>query len=613
MRVSRLKITNFRGIAAAELMFSGHCLMVGQNNVGKSTICEALDLVLGQDRLHKFPPLDEYDFYNAQYLTQDEEPAPCPLRIEVVLTDISPEISRLCANYLEYWHSGEQRLLGANELAAVDATSTTACLRLETVGLYDPDDDEFTADTYFAHGPLRQDGDRHRVPKSIKRRIGFIYLRTLRTGTRALTLERGSLLDVILRIQGIRTGLWEKTIARLRELNPPLEQDHPGLVASLASIEARLGSYIPLEAASSAARLFVSQLTREHLRKTIAFFVSVSEGQNPVPFSEAGTGTINTLVLALLSFIADLNPDNIIFAMEEPEIALPPHTQRRIADYLLNKTTQAFVTSHSPYVIERFKPAQITILRRTSRAEVTGAVIGDIGVLDPYTYLRHARRGLAEAMLANAVLVAEGVSEVTALSAAARILERADQSLFPLDLAGVTLFDAGGDGQMPTFGAFFKALDLRTFAFYDRKARDPAQSQQFTDSFDINCEHQYPGIERLLATEVPLPHQWTFLSTIRDSGGHPNAGIPSSQPDDTRIRTLTEAVLTSRKGAGWTSRLLEFCLPEELPSTMVAFLRQVFAQFPRPATPTVGASPVAPGNGPTTPQAGPSEPGVSTA
>lgn len=42
-----------------------------------------------------------------------------------------------------------------------------------------------------------------------------------------------------------------------------------------------------------------------------------------------GTGTINTLVLALLSLIADLK-QNVIFAMEEPEIAIPPHTQKRI-------------------------------------------------------------------------------------------------------------------------------------------------------------------------------------------------------------------------------------------------------------------------------------------
>lgn len=47
MRVIKLKINNFRGIKSADLEFDGHTLLVGGNNVGKSTICDALDLVLG--------------------------------------------------------------------------------------------------------------------------------------------------------------------------------------------------------------------------------------------------------------------------------------------------------------------------------------------------------------------------------------------------------------------------------------------------------------------------------------------------------------------------------------------------------------------------------------
>jgi putative ATP-dependent endonuclease of OLD family len=45
MKVSKLSISKFRGIQEATLYFDGHALMVGKNNVGKSTICEALDLV----------------------------------------------------------------------------------------------------------------------------------------------------------------------------------------------------------------------------------------------------------------------------------------------------------------------------------------------------------------------------------------------------------------------------------------------------------------------------------------------------------------------------------------------------------------------------------------
>ncbi|RUV66240.1 ATP-binding protein, partial [Mesorhizobium sp. M1A.F.Ca.IN.020.30.1.1] len=158
--------------------------------------------------------------------------------------------------------------------------------------------------------------------------------------------------------------LWERSIKRLRELDPPIGDEAADLTPILKNIEARLAQYIPLRAPGDATKLYVSQLTREHLRKTLSFFLTTNEGQSAVPFFEAGTGTLNTLVLALLSFIAEAKPHNVIFAMEEPEIALPPHTQRRIANYLMENTQQCFVTSHSPYVIERFDPSQIHVLHR---------------------------------------------------------------------------------------------------------------------------------------------------------------------------------------------------------------------------------------------------------
>jgi len=50
--------------------------------------------------------------------------------------------------------------------------------------------------------------------------------------------------------------------------------------------------------------------------------------------------------------------------MEEPEIALPPHTQRRMVYFVSKTMGQAIVISHSPYVIERFTPEEIVVLNR---------------------------------------------------------------------------------------------------------------------------------------------------------------------------------------------------------------------------------------------------------
>lgn len=490
MRVLKLKIENFRGINNADLTFDGHTLLVGGNNVGKSTVCDALDLVLGPDRLGRFPPVEEFDFYNAKYLA-DDGVTPKPLRIEVILVNLSSEVERLCFAHTELWHLQEKRLLAQGQADQGVHPDVVRCLRLQTYAAYNPEEDEFEADTYFSHSPNSIDGELERVSKKVKRLFGFLYLRTLRTGSRALSLERGSLLDIILRLQGIRTGLWEKSIKRLRELDPLIDVDASDLTPVLDSIEKRLAQYIPIGRNGRATQLFVSQLTREHLRKTMSFFLSMAPDQEPVPFQDVGTGTLNTLVLALLSFIAEVKKENVIFAMEEPEIALPPHTQRRIAKYLLEETTQCFVTSHSPYVIERFDPSQIIILRRSPEATLAATVVSAGTTLKEKMYKRHARRGLAEAMLGPGVIVAEGITEHSALAAVAEKLESTNPNRYPLDLSGITIFPVDGDGSLPNFGAFFKTLGLKTYAFYDRKPRKSEENQKFVDAFDVPNETAY--------------------------------------------------------------------------------------------------------------------------
>ena len=584
MKVVRLAIENFRGIKSAQLLFDGHTLFVASNNVGKSTICEALDLVLGADRLNRFPPIDEFDFYNAHYmsaaLAEGEPPVLTKIRIEVVLVEPSEEVLIKCGGHLEFWHVAEKRLLGDGEAALANPPTSVRCLRLETIGEYDPEEDEFVAKTYFSRSPDEENGELKPVPRPIKRLFGFLYLRALRTGSRALSLERGSLLDIILRTKGIRTTLWERTIQRLRDLD--LEADAAEITPVLRSVEQRLSRYIAMEAPGHATKLHVSELTRDHLRKTMAFFLALSPDQSHVPFAHAGTGTLNTLVLALLSFIAELKPDTVIFAMEEPEIAVPPHTQRRIAHYLLTKTTQAFVTSHSPFVIERFEPSHTLLLSRDAGV-VSARKVSEAAGLTDREFKQYARWGLCECMLGKAAIVLEGLTEFHALPVAARRIEESLGVLGfqPLDILGATFFYAYGESNVPKFGKFFKTMGLKTFAFYDLVAnRQQAQKDSLAANFDINTEHVHKGFEDLIAAEMPAERLWAFLSSLRDSGEAASIGLPAARPDDAGVRVLARNTLKSSKGAGWAARLFEECEFAELPVSVMNFLYAVYAAMP---------------------------------
>ncbi|WP_151449151.1 ATP-dependent nuclease [Lacisediminimonas profundi] len=589
MKVVRLSITNFRSIKNAELLFEGHTLLIGANNVGKSTVCEALDLALGPDRLNRTTSIDEFDFYNAHYLEkagQDgEEAKAVPLRIEVVLIEPSQAIMSKCGSHTEFWHLGEKRLLNGGEADLAKPPISVPCLRLETVGRYSLEEDEFEAKSFFSHSPdSDEEGILKEVPRWVKREFGFLYLRALRTGSRALSLERGSLLDIILRTKGIRTQLWEKTILKLKEHD--VEADAAEIAPVLREIEKRLARYIPLDAPGDATKLRISELTRDHLRRTMSFFLALSTDQQHVPFAHAGTGTLNTLVLALLSFIADLKPETVIFAMEEPEIAVPPPTQRRIAQYLFSKTTQAFVTSHSPFVIERFDPSATLLLTRAV-GELKAQKVSDASGLTDKEFKQFARWGLCECMLGRAAIVVEGLTELHALPVAAARMEQEESIVTAgqsLDILGATFFYADGDGNMAKFGKFFRTLGLKTFGFYDHKPNRPEKATKAIQAeYSINLEHKYKGFEDLVVTEMPVDVLWCFLKQLKENEENGEIGIPAIKPyDGDFIRKLARDALKSGKGAGWAARLFSECEYGEIPSTVLQFLREVYAALPKP-------------------------------
>ncbi len=345
------------------------------------------------------------------------------------------------------------------------------------IGCYDRENDDFEGKTYFAHPaePVPEEDERHDQPgaglqdfgRNWKLVCGFIYLRTLRTGRRALSLERGSLLDTVLRLGDTgRESMWEDTLHRLRELDPAIGTI-PQLEAIRGQVRDRMARFVGIAEGDDATGFFASELTREHLREVVTFFVRSQESQYLIPFHRLGTGSINTLVFALLTHIADLHgAASVIFAMEEPEIALPPHSQRRITRYLRKHMGQAIITSHSPYVIEEFQLSEILSIHR-DEGQLAGRFVPAEG-LRPRT-LKRQRRQLAEAVLARGVIVAEGATECGALSAASLALEgfRTDGNYAPFDLTGVSLFDAGGCPEVPKWGPFFSALGKKSFAFYD--------------------------------------------------------------------------------------------------------------------------------------------------
>lgn len=595
--------------------FAGHTLLVGGNNIGKSTVCEALDLVLGPERLGRRPIVDEHDFHRGQYLGSEGKSV--EIEIRAVLTNLSAEAKKQFFRHLRRWN--EERRAFADEgdsgPEAGDAPGTVWALPVLFIGRYDPEEDDFVGNTFFDHPQegidqendepeVRLGGGRKKFTREHKRLCGFLFLRALRTGSRALSFQRGSLLDTVLRLRGSGLAeMWQDTLRRLRDLDPAIGEIEQ-LKEVSTQIRERMAQFVNLASGDDATGFFASDLTREHLREVVRLFVSAEPSAYLLPFQRLGTGSVNLLVFALLTFIAELKDRQaVIFAMEEPEIALPPHTQRRVTRFVLSQMGQAIVTSHSPYVIEQFQPEQIVVLARADQGKLSGIPI-DLQGIKPKVFARE-RRQFAEAILANAVLVVEGATEAAIFPAASSVLEQdlGTEAYSHFDIAGVTVFDAGGDGSTPQYGPCFAALGKRAFCFYD-KPNSPLSTDAISKlaSYTRVWESSEKGIEALLVEELPEPVLRRFLNAAKDRLDFPQLGTVTDTLTETEVRSIARKVLEARKDnySGYASLLIAQCSGSgELPATIRDILLAIHKSLtPPPAPKTAGgagtAAPVQP-------------------
>ena len=578
MRIRRLKLANFRSVAEGEVLFPGHTVIIGGNSVGKSTLCEALDLLLGPDLLSRSSPIDEHDFFQRRYL--DDDGTPILIELEVVLTDLTEDVLTKFRIHLEYWDTATDELLDVTAAPEdVDDDNVVPALRIRLEGAYDIEEDEFRAECYFASPPVDDEARRVRVTRTAKRQFGFIYLRALRTGARALSLERGSLLDIILKLPcgSRRLPRWRSWIRRSM---PSRNSERSSMRSTAESVGS--SACLPMTARFAC--------TRPRLRARVCADRSRCLGPPRGRIHRCrigGWGRASSMrwCSRCWTFIAELK-SNVIFAMEEPEIAIPPHTQRRVVQFLQGKMDQSILTTHSPFVLEQYDPANVVLLERGNDGVAAGRRIEVTGI-KAKAYKGNLRRVLAEAMLGNGVLCVEGISDGEVIYTASAVLEENSQegSYTPLDLSGVTVVQCEGDGGLLRYGQFFSAIGLKTYAFYDRQ-KNAAIGDQIENAFDTAWELEQTGIEYLLADEITIDVIRGFLSEASGWDDYPHtAGNPDflaygPDADEDEIRGLCKAVLRRRKGSGYAQRLAELCSDDDLPDIIVEALGRISEDLP---------------------------------
>lgn len=575
MRIARLRIQNFRSIQNADLLFPQNAVLVGDNNSGKSTILEAIDLVLGPERIKQRPVVDEHDFYEGRYLTIQSEggddTSPIEIHIEATVVGLNEEQEARFNEHLEFWDQNTHQILQGPPAERTDDLNVIPALRVVFVGIYDEEEDDFEGRTYFA-SPVPEGGELAEFRTHDKRFCGFLFLRTLRTGSRALSLERGSLLDIILRLREQRVQMWEEVITQLRSVGVA-EDEELGLSRTLVEVQAKLRAFIPTEWADDP-HIRVSDLTRETLRRTLTVFMAAGteDAEYAVPFRRQGTGTINMLVFALLSMIAD-EKQNVIFAMEEPEIAIPPYTQKRVVQGVRNASSQVILTSHSPYVLEEFPPGEVAVLQR-SGGTVTLIPSSLPPAVKMKAYRKEMRTRFCEALLARRVFVVEGRTEFDAWPAAAqRLAELNPNEYRSFDSLGIAILDAETDSQIVPLVQYFEGLGKLVFATCDDQ-----EDSTILDTVTHAFQSPESGFERLIANHTSLTVIDAYMNGLIADGDWPQSVTqPTHATSEVDRRRLLVEVLRKFKGSGEAAEVLHRCQEDEMPEFILNTLKSIYA------------------------------------
>ena len=590
MKISQLKIRNFRGIKSADLLFPDHVVLIGDNNTGKSTVLEAINLVLGPDRLNRRPPIDEHDFFQGQYFPdvsaqktaedaaskadeddgdgegepgespQDADPdeagEPPQIRVEAAITGLSDEQKAHFKDYIEWWNTTDDAFYTNESVEGVDAETIVEALRVTFIGKYVVEEDDFEGKTYFARS-LEEGGNPQRFSRQDKQYCGFLYLRSLRTGRRALSLEHGSLLDILLRLKEIRPQMWETTIKGLTTFdvasNPEL-----GISGVLKSINTALKKYVPKEWGINP-RLRVSALTRDHLRNVITAFIATGEGSHAAPYYRQGTGTINMLVLAMLSQIAE-DKRSVIFAMEEPETAIPPYAQKRIVHELHKLSAQSMFTSHSPYILEEFELNETVILSRDDDGKLTQASVSLPDNVKHKRYRQEFRTRFCEGLLSPRILIVEGAAEASAIPAVARHLAYlAPDKYSSLEALGICTIDAGSETQIADLGRLYRSLGKSVYGVCDQQS--PDNKAAIEAQVDELFMHSEKGFEDLILKNTTTAALERFADLVT---WPPHLSQKYPQPKD-NVAAAVRDYFYWAKGNGSIADFLTQCTEDEIP------------------------------------------------
>lgn len=423
MRIRHASISNFRALHEVEVPLRKFSVILGENDVGKTSFLRALDA-----------------FFACKKITSKDDFFMADTSAQIVIT--------LTFDGLD----------GESELDAFKRPDGTLVVRRTF---------EFQQQPKTAC--ILADGSERELPRRIQQKIlssnQFHFIPVRR--------------DLAVQFSMAKTALLGKTIrARMRKAvddgAESLEAVEALLRDAIDGPRNRLQELLCEQMHSPDIRLGFDELCVDPV-EGVSFAVTVSDARAAdIIIENRGAGTQNNLIIALFRLVAEIDiGGSFIFAMEEPENSLHPKAQRQLATVLqqIGKDSQVIVTTHSPVLVERSSFENNIILTRqnvgrtvarTFRHEMLEELRRDLGIRPSDALLKGG---------GNCALLVEGNSEEEAVPV---FMEMLDLSEFQLGISVINMRGSDSDKVLST-ARLLGAYDIPCVVLLDKDAEGTAQ------------------------------------------------------------------------------------------------------------------------------------------
>ncbi|MFD5342548.1 ATP-dependent endonuclease [Streptomyces anulatus] len=397
MRLTRLKVVNYARLQDLDIEVRKHLVIVGANDVGKTSLLRMLNLTLGATLGQLYQSLSRADLRD-----QDQ-----PLTVEAVLADCTNVESAMFHREID---------IDPNSGSA----SLTVCLEVA------PSEDDLEA--VVIHRVLSGTADRRAPTRQQLDSFGWRYLPATRGTSGAQLGGPNSALQLM--FDSLDMGAERAVLTQiLGDFNDKLHVNE-SLTDLREKIARHLAKAMPRAIATDDLAVRTAADPSASVLEGVSMFIR--RDAQYVPIAEQSDGLRQLMALTLFDLAE--NAANII-AVDEPELHLHPASQRTIAELFAAAENQKIVCTHSPYVLQRFEPAQVLVVAPGGHVhQVPDAGLGAIEKLRSQWWSPR----LLEALTARYVIAVEGVADRIIVEAAARVLG------IELDRLGVVVFELDG-------------------------------------------------------------------------------------------------------------------------------------------------------------------------